>query len=99
VKAFIHSEPTNNGVVLIGLPSLELFLCASPCPLSVNICAPPSLLYFWRWTYIVSADGCAVWPTGNRASDCLYTRTISQNHETRIVADVGGIIDDGVLTG
>lgn len=28
MKAFIHSELVNNGVVLIGLPGLELFLLA-----------------------------------------------------------------------
>lgn len=80
-----------------------------------NICAPHrlslthllslSLVYFWRRTYIVSAwrmCGLALHWRRPLASNCLYTRTISQIRGTRIIACVSvryDKTDDGVLTG
>jgi len=65
-----------------------------------NICAPHrlsslSLVYFWHRTYIVSAwrmCGLILHWRRPRASDCLYTLTISQIHCTRIVARVGVVL-------
>jgi len=62
---------------------------------SISLSLSLSLVYFWSRTYIVSAwrmCGLVLHWRRPRASDCLYTRTISQIQGTRIVAWVGAVL-------